>query len=72
MAATHICPYLQFADGAEAVSWLKNALTFKEMMRVDNEDGTVRHAELRLGAVSVMLGTPKDQTGMNRLCSKLL
>ena len=64
MAATHICPYLQFADGAEAVSWLEKTLTFKVMMRVDHDNGAVRHAELRLGAASVMLGSPKDQPGM--------
>ena len=64
MAATHICPYLQFSDGAEAVSWLEKTLNFKVMMRVDYDDGMVRHAELRLGAVSVMIGNPKDQPGM--------
>jgi uncharacterized glyoxalase superfamily protein PhnB len=53
-----LCPYLYYENGAEAMHWLAKAFGFRERMRVAEDDGTIRHAEMELGDAVIMLGTP--------------
>jgi PhnB protein len=55
-----IAPYLLYEDGAAAIEFLEQAFGFEEAMRMDDENGVVNHAELRLGDDSIMLGDPGD------------
>jgi PhnB protein len=55
-----IAPYLLYEDGASAIDFLTNALGFEEVMRMEDDNGDVNHAELRFGEDTVMLGDPGD------------
>jgi PhnB protein len=55
-----IAPYLLYEDGAAAIDFLEQAFGFEEVVRMDDENGVVQHAELRLGDDSIMLGDPGD------------
>jgi uncharacterized glyoxalase superfamily protein PhnB len=47
---------LRYRDAPAAVDWLER-LGFETTERIDNPDGTIAHAELRLGEGLVMLGS---------------
>jgi PhnB protein len=51
-----ISPYLLCADVEAEIDFLARAFGFREVLRATSPDGVVRHAELRLGDRSVMLG----------------
>jgi uncharacterized glyoxalase superfamily protein PhnB len=57
-----ITPMLSYEDGAAAIDWLCRAFGFEEVegSRMTDDDGTVRHAELRLEGASIFLATPTD------------
>ena len=48
---------LRYRDAPAAVEWLERALGFETTERIDSPDGTVAHAELRLGDGLIMLGS---------------
>ena len=48
---------LRYRDAPAAIAWLERALGFETTERIDNPDGTIAHAELRLGESLIMLGT---------------
>jgi uncharacterized glyoxalase superfamily protein PhnB len=48
---------LRYRDAPAAIGWLERALGFETTERIDNPDGTVAHAELRLGDGLIMLGS---------------
>jgi uncharacterized glyoxalase superfamily protein PhnB len=52
----NIFPALRYRDAAAAVEWLERAFGFEEKAVHRGEDGTVQHAELRLGAGLIMFG----------------
>jgi uncharacterized glyoxalase superfamily protein PhnB len=54
--APNIFPSIRYADARAAIGWLKKAFGFEELIVVPGENGTVRHAELRLGPGVIMLG----------------
>lgn len=56
-----ITPYLGIAKAAEAIEFYKKAFGATEVMRLSMPDGSVGHAELRIGGFPIMLGTPCDQ-----------
>lgn len=56
-------PCLFYRDANAAITWLHNAFGFETLMNVQNEDGTVAHAELRLGDGVIMLGTARAERG---------
>ena len=58
MTYPQLCPYLYYENGAEAMDWLAKAFGFRERMRVAEDDGTIRHAEMEFGDAVIMLGTP--------------
>jgi uncharacterized glyoxalase superfamily protein PhnB len=52
-----IHPTLLYRDAGTAIDFLERAFGFETLARHDNPDGTVAHAELRLGDDVVMVGT---------------
>ena len=52
-----VYPALRYRDAPEAIDWLERVLGFETMERIDNPDGTIAHAELRLGESVIMLGS---------------
>lgn len=61
----NIFPALRYEDASAAIEWLGRAFGFEEKAVFRGEDGTVQHAELRLGAGLIMLGQVRgdDWTG---------
>lgn len=55
---TTITPYLLYEDVAGALDWLAHAFGFEEVLRFAAPDGSVNHAEMKLGDGSIMLGDP--------------
>jgi PhnB protein len=53
-----VTPYLLYEDVAEALDWLARAFGFEEVLRFEAPDGSVNHAEMRVGGGSIMLGDP--------------
>ena len=58
-----IYPCLLYRDAPAAMLWLTKAFGFNEMMRVPDEDGTIRHAEMNLGPGVIMVGTARPASG---------
>ena len=57
----NIFPGLRYADAPEAMEWLARAFGFEKHFVVPGPDGTIAHAQLKLGAGLVMLGSlPPD------------
>lgn len=52
-----IFPFLRYDDAPAAIQWLCQAFGFDKRAVVPNDDGTIAHAELGLGAGVVMLGS---------------
>lgn len=59
-ARSNIIPCLTYRDATAAIDWLCNAFGFKKKVAYDGPDGTIAHAELRLGTGYVMLGSQKE------------
>src|SRR3712207_5707094 len=55
-----ISPILGYRDPRAAIDFLRDAFGFERQLVVDNEDGSVMHAELRLGDAVVMLATASE------------
>jgi uncharacterized glyoxalase superfamily protein PhnB len=55
-----ICPFMRYEDAARAIDWLERAFGFQPQLRVPGPNGTIAHAELRLGGGVIMLGSVKD------------
>jgi uncharacterized glyoxalase superfamily protein PhnB len=58
----NIFPALRYRDANAALEWLQRAFGFQEKAVHRGDDGTVHHAELRLGAGIVMVGERPDAT----------
>jgi uncharacterized glyoxalase superfamily protein PhnB len=56
MSTPNIFPALRYHDAEKAIDWLKNAFGLEEVTVHRDEDGVVRHAQLRIGTGMVMLG----------------
>lgn len=62
MPTPNIFPSLQYNDAPSAIAWLKTAFGFEEVLVVPGPDATIAHAELRLGAGVIMLGSTGPHT----------
>lgn len=51
-----VTPYLTVRGAAQAIEFYKQAFGATEVMRFDMPDGTVAHAEIKVGDSHVMLG----------------
>lgn len=56
----NIFPALRYRDANAAIDWLGRAFGFEEKAAYRGEDGTVHHAELRLGVGLIMLGQVRE------------
>jgi uncharacterized glyoxalase superfamily protein PhnB len=52
----NIFPFMRFADPEAAIEWLSRAFGFEERSVFRSDEGGVDHAELSLGAGTIMLG----------------
>ncbi len=55
----NIFPTLRFSDAPAAIEWLNRAFGFEKQFVVPGEKDTVAHAQLRLGAGMIMLGSER-------------
>ncbi len=60
----NIFPALRYRDAQAALDWLKHAFGFQEQAVHRGEDGTIHHAELRLGDGLIMFGQYDDEGWM--------
>ncbi len=56
----NIFPALRYRDASAAVEWLQRVFGFQEKAVHRNDDGTIGHAELRLGTGVIMLGEQRE------------
>jgi uncharacterized glyoxalase superfamily protein PhnB len=56
----NIFPFLRYQNAPAALAWLATAFGFEEQLVVPGPDGTIAHAQMRLGAGVVMLGSARD------------
>ena len=55
-----VTPYLAAPGIAKLIDFLKQAFGATEVERFSRPDGTVQHAEIKIGDSMVMLGEPQD------------
>lgn len=53
----NVFPCLRYADAPSAIDWLERAFGCTRQFVVPGPDGTIAHAQLRIGAGMVMLGS---------------
>ena len=53
----NIFPCFRYADAPKAIEWLNKAFGFEKQFVVPGENNTVAHAQLRLGAGMIMMGS---------------
>jgi PhnB protein len=52
---TAVTPYITVKGAAKAIEFYKKAFGAEEVMRLEMPDGTIGHAEIRIGGATVML-----------------
>ena len=57
-----ITPYLTVENATEAIEFYKRAFGAKEFVKMDGPNGTVGHAELKIGDSLVMISDPFPQS----------
>jgi len=57
---TTVIPCLRYRDAPAAIDWLCRVFGFERQLVVPNPDGTIAHAQLRLGGGMIMLGSVVD------------
>ena len=57
MSAKAIIPTMMYQDASKAIEWLCNAFSFEKHLVVPGENGSIMHAELKLGSVMIMIGS---------------
>ena len=55
-----VTPYLLYEDCAGMLDWLERAFGFREVLRYEDETGTVTHAEMAVGDGTIYLGDPGE------------
>jgi len=55
-----IMPTLRYHDAAKAIDWLCKVFGFEKHVVHSGPDGSIGHAELKLGGGMIMLGSVKD------------
>jgi uncharacterized glyoxalase superfamily protein PhnB len=58
--APNIFPAFKYQDAPAALTWLAQAFGFRKFMEVPGPEGTIAHAESRLGSGVIMLGSRRD------------
>lgn len=60
---SNIFPTLQYRDARAALTWLNDAFGFEKLFETPGPDGTIAHAELRLGPGVIMVGSAHAGSG---------
>jgi uncharacterized glyoxalase superfamily protein PhnB len=55
LEATAVYPTLFYRDAPAMLDWLERAFGFQRRLVVPGDDGTIRHSELSLGSVVIMV-----------------
>lgn len=55
-----VFPLLRYRDAPRAIEWLEDAFGFERRTVIENDDGTIAHAELAWGDGMVMLASSRD------------
>jgi PhnB protein len=58
-----LTPFLTLRGAAQAIEFYKKAFGAEELLRMPGPDGTVMHAELRIGDSVVMMGEEAPEMG---------
>ena len=58
---TTVFPFMAYRDAQAAIDWLCLAFGFEKQFVVPGENGTIAHAQLRLGNGMIMLGSAAGQ-----------
>ncbi len=58
-----VTPYLVVPRAADLIAFLKEAFGAREVHRMTRPDGTLMHAEVRIGNSAVMMGEPTSEFG---------
>ena len=53
-----LSPYIYYEDSGAALEWLTRAFGFEERMRSTDDEGNIRHCEMRVGDSLIMMGSP--------------
>ena len=53
-----VTPQLTLDNAAQAIDWYKKALGAEELSRATGPDGTIMHAEIKIGDSRIMLNDP--------------
>lgn len=61
--ASAICPTLFYRDAPAMIAWLERAFGFRSRLIVPGDNGTIRHSELSLGAVVIMVCSSRPDLG---------
>jgi PhnB protein len=58
-----VTPYLIIRGAANAIEWYKKALGATEIMRMPGPDGSIMHAEVKVGNSPIMIGEECPERG---------
>jgi PhnB protein len=58
-----VTPYLSINDAASAIEFYKKGFGATELSRLNNPDGTIGHAEIKVGSAIVMLADENPKYG---------
>jgi uncharacterized glyoxalase superfamily protein PhnB len=53
-------PFMHYEDAPAALDWLSKAFGFERASVYEGPDGTIAHAEMRLGDGMIMLGSARE------------
>jgi len=59
-----VTPYLVIPQAAKLIDFLKQAFDATEIVRMMRPDGTVHHAEVKIGDSMIMMGEAEGQSAM--------
>ena len=62
-ALQNIFPALRYQNGPAALDWLARAFGFEKQMVVPGPEGTIAHAQMKLGPGVIMLGSGRHAPG---------
>ncbi|MEP7383847.1 MAG: VOC family protein [Gemmatimonadota bacterium] len=61
--ASAISPTLFYRDAPAMIAWLERAFGFRSRLIVPGDNGTIRHSELSLGSVVIMVCSSRPDRG---------
>jgi uncharacterized glyoxalase superfamily protein PhnB len=61
--APDLIPAISYEDAHAAIDWLERAFGFEQHAVYEDEDGTIAHAEMRVGSGMLMLGSEREPGG---------